>query len=154
MDGSPVESVVVWIVTPAYNSIPMPWIAQQIASLVQANANSEPVAVRRLERPGFKPLPIGIIIPPNGTLDLPARDARGGTLVLPIIRCLDIVAPRKFATVRHAGELLERRGLIDEIHLDQLPLVPKILGRENGSSVSGQISGRGQQDANQNPAME
>ena len=75
-------------------------------------------------------------------------------LVLEIIRCLDIVAPRKFATVRHAGELAERPGLIDEIHLDQLPLVPKILRREDGNSVSDQISGRGQQDAHQNPAME
>lgn len=100
------------------------------------NANSEPVVVSRLERPGFEPLPVGMIIPPNGTLDLPAHDARGGTLVVAIVRCLDVVAPRKFATVRHAGELVERRGLIDEIHLDQLPLVPKILGKSEAPNPS------------------
>ena len=70
--------------------------------------------------------------PPNGTLDLPARDARGGKLLCEIIRCLDVVAPRKYATVRHAGELTERRGLVDELHLNRLPLVPLVLGNHNG----------------------
>ena len=50
-----------------------------------------------------------------------------------IVRCLDVVAPRKFATVRHAGELHERRGLVDELHLNRLPLVPLVLGREGGN---------------------
>ncbi len=96
------------------------------------NTRHEAVVVRRLEREGFEPLIFGMVIPPAGFLDLPARDARGGKLFLEIIRCLDVVAPRKFATVRHAGELVERRGLIDEFHLDQLPLVPKLFGRDTG----------------------
>ena len=92
------------------------------------NLRHEPVIVHRLERAGFEPLDFGMIIPASGTLDLPARDARGGKLLVASVRCLDVVAPRKFATIRHAGELVERRGLIDEIGLNQLPLVPKLLG--------------------------
>lgn len=90
------------------------------------NTRHEPVVARRLEREGFEPVEFGMVIPSMGTLDLPARDARNGKLVLEIIRCLDVVAPRKFATIRHAGELVERRGFVDELHLNQLPLVPKI----------------------------
>jgi len=97
------------------------------------NTRHEPVVVRRLEREGFEPLELGMVIPSNGTLDLPARDARGGKLFIEIIRCLDVVAPRKFATVRHAGELHERRGLVDELHLNRLPLVPLVLGRDDGN---------------------
>jgi hypothetical protein len=89
--------------------------------------------VRRLTREGFEPLEFGMVLPPSATLDLPARDARGGELALEIVRCLDVVAPRKFATVRHAGELVDRpglvRGLVDELSLDHLPLVPTLLGR-------------------------
>jgi hypothetical protein len=118
------------------------------------NARPETVVVRRLERSGFEPLPLGTIVPSNGTLDLPARDARCGTLVIEIVRCLDIVAPRKYATVRHAGELVERRGFIDEMHLDQLPLVPKILGRENGTQAADPMRSRGGEIAHQDPAME
>ncbi len=94
------------------------------------NLRSEPMVVRRLEREGFEPLELGTVIPSNGTLELPARDARGGKLFIEIIRCLDVVAPRKFATVRHAGELVERRGLVDELGqgLVALPLVPKLFG--------------------------
>jgi hypothetical protein len=88
------------------------------------NTRHEPLAVRRLERAGFEPLTFGVIIPPGGTLDLPARDARGAKLTLEIIRCLDVVAPRRYATIRHAGELVERRGLIDSLNLSQLPLIP------------------------------
>jgi hypothetical protein len=87
------------------------------------NTRHEPVIVRRLIREGFEPVEFGVVIPSGGFLDLPARDARGGKLVLEIIRCLDVVAPRKVATVRHAGELVERRGWVTE--LAQLPLVPK-----------------------------
>src|SRR5437867_1358964 len=95
------------------------------------NARHECVVVRRLEREGFQPLELGTIVPPSAVLDLPARDARGGKLFIEVVRCLDVVAPRKFATVRHAGELHERRGLVDELHLDRLPLVPLVLGRED-----------------------
>jgi hypothetical protein len=98
------------------------------------NARHEPVVVRRLRRQGFQPLELGMVIPPNGTLDLPARDAKGGTLFIEVVRCLDVVAPRKFATVRHAGELHERRGLVDELHLNRLPLVPLVLGRDGNGA--------------------
>jgi hypothetical protein len=104
------------------------------------NTRHEPVVVRRLERAGFEPLVLGMVIPPSGTLDLPARDARGGRLFLEFVRCLDVVAPRKFATVRHAGELSDRRGLVDELHLARLPLVPLILGKNGGN-------GQGEGDA-------
>ncbi|WP_428939629.1 hypothetical protein [Fontivita pretiosa] len=99
------------------------------------NLRHDPVVVRRLEREGFEPLVLGMVIPPNGTLDLPARDARGGRLYIEIVRCLDVVAPRKFATVRHAGELVERRGFVDELeqNLDRLPLVPKLFRANNNS---------------------
>lgn len=101
------------------------------------NTRHEPVVVRQLERQGFHALELGMVIPPSGTLDLPARDAQGGKLRIEIVRCLDVVAPRKFATVRHAGELLERRGLVDELHLARLPLVPLILGEGNGHAAKG-----------------
>jgi hypothetical protein len=97
------------------------------------NTRYEPVVVRRLEREGFEPHEMGMVIPPNGTLDLPARDARGGKLFVEVVRCLDVVAPRKYATVRHAGELSERRGIVDELHLARLPLVPIILRRNGGN---------------------
>jgi hypothetical protein len=100
------------------------------------NTRHEPVVVRRLARPGFEPLELGMVIPPNGMLDLPARDARGGKLTVEIVRCLDVVAPRKYATVRHAGELSDRRGLVDELHLARLPLVPLILGKNGGNGQS------------------
>ncbi|HEV2295029.1 MAG TPA: hypothetical protein VGR35_14335 [Tepidisphaeraceae bacterium] len=94
------------------------------------NLRHDPLVARRLEREGFEPVEFGMVIPPNGTLDLPARDARGGKLVLDVVRCLDVVAPRKFANVRHAGELVDRRGFVDELNLDQLPLVPKLFGND------------------------
>lgn len=92
------------------------------------NQRHDPVVVRRLEREGFEPLLIGMIIPPNAFLDLPARDARGGKLHIEIIRQLDVVAPRRFATVRHAGELVERKRFVDELesNLERLPLVPRL----------------------------
>lgn len=90
------------------------------------NMGYEPLVARRLIREGFEPVEFGMVIPPHGTLDLPARDSRGGKLVLDVVRCLDVVAPRKFASVRHAGELVDRRGFVDELSLDQLPLVPKL----------------------------
>jgi hypothetical protein len=83
--------------------------------------------LRHLEREGFERLEFGMVIPPNGTLDLPARDARRRGAVprgaeLPRRR-----RPRKFATVRHAGEMHGRRGLVEELNLSRLPLVPKLL---------------------------
>ncbi|MBC8108280.1 MAG: hypothetical protein H7Z14_16965 [Anaerolineae bacterium] len=93
------------------------------------NTRPEPIVVRRLEREGFEPIVFGTVAPSNAFLDLPARDARGAKLFIDVIQCLDIVAPRKFATIRHAGEQVERSGFVDELHLDRLPLVPKILWR-------------------------
>jgi hypothetical protein len=98
------------------------------------NARHEPVVVRRLERDGFEPVEFGTVIPSHGMLDLPARDARGARLVVEVIRCLDVLAPRKFASVRHAGELVARTGLIEELGLDQLPLVPRLFGTDNGAN--------------------
>ena len=106
------------------------------------NTRYEPVVVRRLERAGFEPHEMGMVIPPSGTLDLPARDARGGKLYVEVVRCLDVVAPRKYATVRHAGELSERRGLVDELHLARLPLVPIILGKNGGNGKAPSRAGR------------
>ena len=98
------------------------------------NTRHEPVVVRRLERDGYEPVEFGNVIPPMATFDLPARDARGGRLIVEVVRMLDLVAPRKFATIRHGGELVERRGFVDELHLRQLPLVPKVFGKlRNGS---------------------
>ena len=88
------------------------------------NTRSEPVVVRRLEREGYEPLEIGSVIPPNGTMSLPARDARAAKVFMEVIRCMDVIAPRKYATVRHAGELVERPGLIEDLGLGHLPLVP------------------------------
>jgi hypothetical protein len=90
------------------------------------NLRHEPVIVRKLEREGYEPVIFGMVIPSMGTLDLPARDARGAKLTIEVARCLDVLAPRKFATVRHAGELVERRGFVEELHLTQLPLVPNL----------------------------
>jgi hypothetical protein len=82
----------------------------------------------RLEKEGTDPQELGMILPPMGTLNLPARDARGGRLVCSILRAVDIVAPRKFATVRHAGEPVERRGITDDLALEHLPLVSRLFG--------------------------
>ena len=100
------------------------------------NQRHEAIVVRRLERQGFEPLTLGVVVPPGGTVDFPARDARAGRLFIEIIRCLDVVAPRKYATVRHAGELVERRGFVSELEttFDQLPLVPTLFGSKTGES--------------------
>jgi hypothetical protein len=113
------------------------------------NRLHDAVAVRRMEREGFQPLEMGVVIPPNGVLDLPARDARGGKLVVEVIRCVDVVAPRKWATIRHAGELFERPGFTDMLELDQLPLVPTI--RQAAEKLGGitSSSGRNGSDSNE-----
>ena len=91
------------------------------------NTRREIVAIHQLVRAGFDPLPIKMILPPSSTLTLPARDAAGGRLECEVLRCLDIVAPRRLATVRHAGELLAR-SWTEQFHLDRLPLVSTLLG--------------------------
>ena len=106
------------------------------------NTRHEPVVVRRLLREGFEPHELGVVVPPSGTLDLPARDARGGRLAVEVIRCVDVVAPRKFAIVRHAGRLVERRGLADELSLGRLPLVPRLL-RRTGRGEAREANGDG-----------
>ena len=105
------------------------------ARLKIQNTRSEPVVVRRLERAEYEPVVLGMVIPPMGTLDLSIRDARGARLVIEVTRCLDVVAPRKYATVRHAGLLVERRGIADELSIDQLPLVPLL--KRQGDKRSG-----------------
>jgi hypothetical protein len=105
------------------------------------NLRHEPVVMRKLEREGFEPVTFGMVIPPNGTLDLPARDARGAKLVIEVLRCLDVIAPRRIATVRHAGELVEKRGIADELHLKQLPLVPNLF------SAAASLRGRAEESA-------
>lgn len=101
------------------------------------NTRHEPVVVRRLERDGYEPVEFGNVIPPMATFDLPARDARGGKLIVELVRMLDVVAPRKFATIRHGGELVERRGFAEELQLrqlPQLPLVPKVFGKSRNGT--------------------
>jgi hypothetical protein len=98
------------------------------------NTTHRPLAVRRLERTGFQPISFGMVIPSMGTLDLPARDARGGKLMIEVVSCVDVLAPRKYATIRHAGELVDRRGFANELHLDQLPLVPALLNESTRSA--------------------
>jgi hypothetical protein len=91
------------------------------------NLSKDPVVIRRLERDGFEPILFGMILPPSAQLDLPARDAKGAKLIIDQIRTVDVVANRKFATIRHAGELVDRPTLFDEFPIQQLPLVPKLL---------------------------
>lgn len=104
------------------------------------NVRQQAMVVRRLEREGFEPVEVGATVPPSGVFDMLARDGRGGTLVIDIVDTLDIIAPRKFATIRHAGNLVPRPTLADELQLDQLPLIPKklasVLGVETESSKS------------------
>lgn len=90
------------------------------------NTRGETLIIERLERGGFEPLALSMVLPAGAFLSLPARDARGGQLVCRVVRAVDIVAPRKFATVRHAGELPGRRGLAQELELDRLPLVSRL----------------------------
>lgn len=89
------------------------------------NSRHYPMVVRKLVRPGFEPLRFGTVIPPRCWLELPVRDARGSVLHVSAMDNVDIVAPRKWATVRHAGTCIPTAGFIDDLHLDQLPLVQK-----------------------------
>lgn len=91
------------------------------------NTRDKPVVVRRLERSGLEPVEFGTTLMPRATFDLPARDARGGTLVIDVLDCVDVLAPRKYAVVRHAGTSVPPRSLLEELHLDELPKVPSKL---------------------------
>jgi len=97
------------------------------------NTRSDPVAAVRLEREGFDALELRMVLPPMGTLNLPARDARGGKVHFQVLQSVDVIAPRKYATVRHAGVQLERRGLADEFQLERLPLVSKLFSNDDGA---------------------
>jgi hypothetical protein len=92
------------------------------------NTDFRPIVLRRFERDGFEPFKIGITLAPNATLELPASQARAARITYDVVNQVDIVAPRKVAMVRHAGEQVERRGLVDELHIGQLPLVPSLFG--------------------------
>jgi hypothetical protein len=123
------------------------------------NTRHEPVAARRLERENLEPVELGVVIAPSATLDLPVRDARGGTLVLERIRCLDVLAPRRWATIRHAGELVERRGLLKEVGLDldiglQLPQVPLLHRRSASQARTGGDGARATADQPATPPGE
>ena len=90
------------------------------------NANAHALAIMRLEKAGHDAFPLNMLLPPGGTLSLPARDSRGSRLLCVAVRCLDIIAPRKFAIIRHAGELVERRNWTSDLELDRLPLVSRL----------------------------
>lgn len=85
------------------------------------NTRLTPMIVRRLERPHLEPVEFGTTVPPNATFDLNLRDAHLGTLIIDLTNTVDILAPRKYAIVRHAGTFTPRPNLIDELSLDQLP---------------------------------
>ncbi len=89
--------------------------------LKMTNTTDDLLIARQLVREGFEAVDLGTVIPPRGVLDLPAREARGGSLALECVRTADVTAPRRLATVRHAGELLDRPGITDFI-VDQFPL--------------------------------
>jgi hypothetical protein len=55
------------------------------------NTRHDPVIVLRLERDGYEPVEFGNVIPPMATFDLPARDARGGRLIVECVRMMDFV---------------------------------------------------------------
>lgn len=99
------------------------------------NTHHHALVLRQFDRPGFDPYPLELTIPPHGYLELPAPLARGGTVRFDIVTGVDIVAPRKYATIRHAGETVARRGLFDamlDLHLGPLPLVPgRLAGRRH-----------------------
>jgi hypothetical protein len=95
------------------------------------NVRTELISVIRLEKEGFDPLDLQMVLPPMATLNLPARDARNARLICTTLQSVDIVAPRKFATVRHAGELVQRRGLTEDLSLDRLPLVSRLFPDPN-----------------------
>ena len=101
------------------------------------NTMHVPVVARSLSRPGFEKLVIDAVIPPNATLNLPAWDSRGARpIAIEIARQMDVIAPRKYATVRHAGELVERPSLLADISIERLPLIPTFLHPDGSQHTS------------------
>jgi hypothetical protein len=113
------------------------------------NTRGDVLAVRRLEKPGAEPLQLKMVLPPMATLNLPARDAQGATLVIDILDSVDVVAPRKYAAIRHAGMMLDRRGLTDQFQIQRLPLVSRLFADQaesdgaNGRTGGGSHKGNG-----------
>src|SRR5688572_6383213 len=105
------------------------------------NTRGNVLAVRRLEKAGSEPLELKMVLPPMATLNLPARDARGATLLLDVLDCVDIVAPRKYATIRHAGMMLERKGITDQFQLQRLPLVSRLFVDQAETDGNGRTGG-------------
>ena len=105
------------------------------------NTRGDVIAVRRLEKPGTEPLDLRMVLPPMATLNLPARDARGATLVCDVLDSVDVVAPRKYATVRHAGVMLDRRGITDQFQLQRLPLVSRLFADQAETDGNGRANG-------------
>lgn len=79
------------------------------------NQRKDFVVARQLLTGTNKPLDLGVTIPPNGMLTFPAADIRAGTITFEQLHHCDVVAPRKFAIVHHAGELLHRPTLGDDL---------------------------------------
>jgi hypothetical protein len=92
--------------------------------LVLTNAGIDALLVRRLERDGFEPVDLHAVIPAGGRMELPARDVGGALLTITRLRRYDVIVPRGVGQVRHAGELLPKRGFLDDLGLDELPLIP------------------------------
>ena len=72
--------------------------------------------VRRIERgTGFEPLELGCTLMPGATLSLPYDADEPATLVVQLATSADVVAPRKSAVVRHAGDELPGRALLEQL---------------------------------------
>jgi hypothetical protein len=89
------------------------------------NQRKDSVVARHVTRPDEKPLALGITLPPNAILEFPARDVRGSIITFEQAECFDIVAPRKFAIVHHAGVLIPRPTLADDLSLGNLNISRK-----------------------------
>lgn len=105
--------------------------------IVVRNNGFDPAVVEQVEPEAFEPVVIGAIIPPGGSLDLPVRDVGGALLRARQVRRLDVVAPRTRGIVRHAGELLPKRKFLDDLGLDELPLVPKRRPKQSNGAAEG-----------------
>jgi hypothetical protein len=79
------------------------------------NRRTDAVVARHLLREGVEALNLGITLAPNAVLDFAAKDVHGATIVFEQVQCFDIVSPRKFAIIHHAGVLLPRPTLVDDL---------------------------------------
>lgn len=89
------------------------------------NTHHHAIVLRQFDRPGLDPYRLEMTIPPHGYLEMPAPLAKGATVRFDVVVGIDVVAPRKYATIRHAGETVARRGLFDamlDLHLGPLQL--------------------------------